>query len=239
MPVVDRFVHLVGSDGTSVGSPTVYTEDDAVPAAPVGNTWLGERYDTPATLGEANGDWVHPRMGTRGGLLTVHESSANTQGDGASNAPHVLVGHSFQVLAQRMYGFRYNSLGATDGTWDRERPNVAGTALASAARTTTQTTTLVNYSGRYLNVYLDVTNAGTGSITVSITEIDPVTSTATAILTGSAVTTVSHNIYRVGPGLTAAANAVANAVLPRNFSIVVTHNNANSITYSLGYQVTM
>jgi len=123
-------------------------------------------------------------------------------------------------------------------TWDRTRNNTDATVLTSAARTTTQTTTFTNYNSTYLRVVLDVTAAGTGSITLSIDAQDAVSGKWVNLLTGAPVTTISTNVYRVGPGLTAVANATANDFLSRNMRVVVTHNNANSITYSVGRQLT-
>ena len=112
------------------------------------------------------------------------------------------------------------------------------TALASAARTTTTNSgDLTNYDGRGLHVVVDVTSAGTGSITITIQGKDAVSGQYYTLLAGAAVTTVSTNVYKVYPGLTASANAVASDILPRTFRILSTHNNANSITYSCGCSV--
>ena len=80
-----------------------------------------------------------------------------------------------------------------------------------------------------------MTSAGTGSITLSILGVDPVSSATYPILAGAAVTTNSMNVYKVYPGLTASANAVANDHIPRVIALQVTANNANSVTYSCGY----
>jgi hypothetical protein len=108
--------------------------------------------------------------------------------------------------------------------------------LTSAARTTTQTLTpdAVNYNARGLHVVLDVTSAGTGSITLTIQGKDA-NGIYYTLLAGAAVTTNSTNVYRVGPGLTAAANAVANDFVPLTFRLLLTANNANSMTYSASY----
>lgn len=107
--------------------------------------------------------------------------------------------------------------------------------LASAARTTTQTQAdQTNSGGRGIIVVLDVTVIGTGNITLEIDGKDPVSGKYYAILTGAAVSSNSTNIYRVYPGLTAAANATANDVLPRTWRVKVTANNANAVTYSVG-----
>ena len=120
----------------------------------------------------------------------------------------------------------------------KPRPNVDITGLASAARTaTTNSGDLINYDGRGLFVVVDVTNAGTGSITLTIQGKDAVSGQYYTLLVGAAITTVSTNVYRVYPGLTASANSVASDILPRTYRLLVTHNNANSITYSVGASV--
>jgi hypothetical protein len=117
--------------------------------------------------------------------------------------------------------------------------NAAVTLLASAARTTTQTSAdLVNSNAKFLHVILDMTTVGTGSVTVTINGKDPASGKYYLLLAGAAVVTNVTNIYKVGPGLTAAANAAANDFIPAVFQIVVTANNANSATYSVGYNLT-
>jgi len=123
-------------------------------------------------------------------------------------------------------------------TWDRQRGNTDVSVLASAARTTTQTSAdQVNYNARGIQLVLDMTSVGTGSVTVSINGKDAVSGKYYPILTGAAVTTNSTNVYRVYPGLTAAANATVSDFLPRTFQVVVTANNGNSATYSVGYSL--
>lgn len=123
-------------------------------------------------------------------------------------------------------------------TWDRQRNNTDITVLASAARTTTTNSSdLTNYNGRGLHVVLDVTNAGTGSITITISGKDALGGLYYTLLTGAAVTTNSTNVYKIFPGATAVANAAANDILPRTWRVTVTHNNANSITYSVSASV--
>ena len=54
------------------------------------------------------------------------------------------------------------------------------------------------------------------------------------LLVGAAVVTNVTNVYKVGRALTAASNAVANSGIPQTVQIVVTANNANAATYSVG-----
>lgn len=91
-----------------------------------------------------------------------------------------------------------------------------------------------NENMRGLVVVLDVTVPGTGSVTITIQGKDQMSSQYYTILAGSAVTTQSTNVYKVYPGLTAAANSVASDIVPHQWRVLVTHNNANAITYTLG-----
>lgn len=116
--------------------------------------------------------------------------------------------------------------------------NAGTTLLASAAQTTTQTSAdQLNYTSRGIHVIVDVTSAGTGSITMTLNGKDPASGKYYLLLSGLAITTNSTNVYRLYPGITTAANANASDVLPRTFQIVITANNANSMTYSVGYNL--
>jgi hypothetical protein len=120
-------------------------------------------------------------------------------------------------------------------TWDRQRNNVDATLLASAARTTTQgPTTLTTYNLGAIVFVLDMTTVGTGSVTLTINEVDPASGKSILLLSGAAVVTNSTNVYIVDPMLTAAANSIAKNRITRTLSWTVTANNANSATYSLG-----
>jgi hypothetical protein len=120
-------------------------------------------------------------------------------------------------------------------TWDRARNNVDVTLLASAARTTTQgPTQLTTYNLGAIIFVLDMTTVGTGSVTLTINEVDPASGKSILLLSGAAVVTNSTNVYIVDPMLTAAANSIAKNRITRTLSWTVTANNANSCTYSLG-----
>lgn len=109
--------------------------------------------------------------------------------------------------------------------------------LPSASRTATPTATRVtNPDCKFAHVVLDVTvNAGgLGSITLSIYGRDKASGKRYLLLASAAVTAVATTIYKIGPGLTAAANAVANDVVPKELEIEVVHGNANPIAYSVG-----
>lgn len=104
--------------------------------------------------------------------------------------------------------------------------------------TTTQTSPdFTNEHGRGLKVFLVTTAIGTGSITLSIQVKDPQSATYTTLLSGLAVTTNTSNTYTVYPGAPATANVSANDLLTKTFRIVVTANNANAATYTVGASV--
>lgn len=129
--------------------------------------------------------------------------------------------------------FLYN-----ESSFDRQRGNTTIALLASAARTTTQTSAdLTNFNGRALHVILDMTTVGTGSATVTINGKDPASGKYYLLLSGAAVITNVTNVYKVGLGFANTANVSVNDFVPRIFQIVVTANNANTATYSVGYNL--
>lgn len=116
--------------------------------------------------------------------------------------------------------------------------------LASAARTATPDFQL-DQSGDYgpltnhqrfrgAHILLDVSAiAATPSLTVDIEGYDYGSDSWYNILTSAAVTTVSFNIYKVHPDLTAVANLIAADGLPFLWRVTVTAADADSATYSL------
>ncbi len=115
--------------------------------------------------------------------------------------------------------------------------NTSTSILASSARTTTQTqadqTNLVSHG---LHLIVDVTSAGTGSITPKIQGKDA-NGIYYDILVGSAITSTGTNVLKIYPGLVPVTNGVANDVLPLTWRSVITANNANSMTYSVAAQI--
>lgn len=154
-------------------------------------------------------------------LTQINSIAAQMAGTDAVTAANVL------LVAHALYN---------GATLDQQRGNLDNiVVLSSGARTTTQTQAdQTNYNHRGIIAVLDMTVVGTGSVTLEIDGKDPVSGKYYTLLTGAAVTTNSTNIYRVYPGLTAAANATANDVLPRTWRLKLTANNSNSATYSVG-----
>lgn len=111
--------------------------------------------------------------------------------------------------------------------------------LASAARTATTTSaTFKNNGHEALYVTLDVSAVTlTPSLILTIDRLDVASGNWINVLTGAAVTTVSTNVYKVAPQLTAAANSIVKDYAPSQFRVVVTHADADSATYSVGAEL--
>lgn len=209
--------------GTISGSGAAGAADSGNPVK------TGGKYNsTPPTLTDTHrGD---TQLDARGNTkVSVHSGASAILGAAAS--ADGIVAATAIALAALDLGHDFNGT-----TWDRRRANRNDTILASAARTATHNTAdLVNHNGRSLHLVIDTTAiAATPSVVFTIQGKDEVSGQYYTILASAAITSVSTVILRVGPGLTAAANLVANDVLPRTWRVLVTHGDADSITYSVG-----
>lgn len=236
--------------------PTTATTGTGIFAGPLNYRYFRLNFTGAYTSGNATGVILYSAspavmMGTQvTGTIQLASSSATGAAVptsavymGIQNGGSNLTG--WQSLNKVLDGDGGNGSGVVgihywnNSTADRARNNETVTLLASAAHTTTQTSAdLLNYNGlSMLDLILDVTTPGTGSITVTINGKDPASGKYYLLLGGAAVTTTTTNRYRVGPYLAAVANSIAQDVLPRVFQVVVTANNANSMTYSVGYNL--
>lgn len=86
------------------------------------------------------------------------------------------------------------------------------------------------------HILFDVTDleGGTPDVTVTMDGFDFGSETWYNLLTSLAVVTVSFNIYKIHPDFTAAANLVAKEGIPYLWRVILTHDDAQAITYSLG-----
>ncbi len=115
----------------------------------------------------------------------------------------------------------------------------ASTSLVTCAGcTVTQASAdQINWGGKCLNLVVDMTSAGTGSVTCTIQGKDTASGKYYTILAGAAVTTITTNLYQVCPALTAVANSVANNFLPKIWRVNCVANNANATTYTVGASI--
>lgn len=130
-------------------------------------------------------------------------------------------------------------MGFNGTTYDAWRNNLDTAALITAVGATTSQTGAdqVNYNDRGVKVVLDMTNAGTGSVTLTIQGKDAASGKYCTLLAGAAVVANSTNVYEVYPGITAAANSSASLTLPRTWRVITTANNANATSYTVGASV--
>lgn len=113
--------------------------------------------------------------------------------------------------------------------------NIHYTPLNVAGSTTTQTSPdFRNEWGVGAEIYLNMTNVGTGSVTLTVQGKDPTSGQYYTVLAGAAVTANGFNRYQVFPGGPSTVNVAANDIFPFVWRIVVTANNANPTTYSVG-----
>lgn len=112
-----------------------------------------------------------------------------------------------------------------------------GSLTIAAGVTVTQTgpDIVADQGARGVTVYVKTTAIGTGSITLTIQGKDVISGDYYTLLAGAAIVTNTANRYTVYPGLTAAANVTASDALPAVWRLVVTANNANAATYTVGW----
>lgn len=113
--------------------------------------------------------------------------------------------------------------------------------LPSAARTATPDTFELTETGRYtaLVVVLDVTAVvSTPSVTVAVVGVDRASGKTWPLVTSAAVAATGTTVLKVSPGITPVTNVAVADILPPTIRVVVTHGNANSITYTVAAHVT-
>lgn len=109
------------------------------------------------------------------------------------------------------------------------------TAFTSSARTATPTNAELTTEGaRGLHLVIDVTAVtSTPSVVPTVDAYSPLANKWYNLLTGVAITATGTTVLKIYPGIATAANAAASDVVPDTFRVVMTHGNANSITYSV------
>lgn len=116
-----------------------------------------------------------------------------------------------------------------------------GILLASAARTTAQTTDDQNSLDDGIIVIVDVTvKAAAGSLTPSIQGKDPASGKYYDLLTATAISATGTYTYYVGPGTgtNTGLTKCATVGLTSPWRVSIAVGNADSWTYSVGFQTT-
>lgn len=120
--------------------------------------------------------------------------------------------------------------------------NLDGELLAQASRTaSTAGPDQTNANSRGVLLYLDVTAAsGTGGLTVQVQGKDPSSGKyKTLNANPTAVTAIGTTAYMLYPGAstTGQVQQATSQVLPRTWRVNVSHGDASSYTYSVGYSL--
>jgi hypothetical protein len=107
------------------------------------------------------------------------------------------------------------------------------TLLPAVNRTATTTTRDFRCNGNYLRVRTVVTvDPEAASVIPKIQRKNP-DGTYTDVLVDAAIAAVGETILDVGPGLPTTANVSANALISGPYRVIVTHADADDITYSV------
>lgn len=160
--------------------------------------------------------------------------AVRTTGDNA-DAQATLAAGVLRVTAE---DFLFNG-----STWDRRYGNFAATALASASRglTTTSSADLTSYNATSIIVILNVTAAsGTGGLQIRIQAKDSISGNyANLNAAPTAITTTGTFVYVLGPSPTAQGDVqqATSGRLSRTFRITVTGGDTSSYTYSVSYEL--
>lgn len=96
--------------------------------------------------------------------------------------------------------------------------NITVQTLAAQGAGTVNGATQVNPNARGVMVCINISSV-TGSLTVAIQNVDPVSGVATAILTSAALAAGGQTFLFVYPGITAATNTAASAILTRSWRV--------------------
>ena len=106
---------------------------------------------------------------------------------------------------------------------------------ASAARTATPTAVSFSSRGRQrLHLIIDVTAiAASPSVVPTIDGYDSLSGKYYNLLTGVAITATGTTVLKIGPGMSASANAVAADFLPNTVRLTMTHGDSDSATYTV------
>lgn len=124
-------------------------------------------------------------------------------------------------------------------TFDLQRSNIEGVALASAARTAgINSADITNYNARGVVFFLNITAAsGTGGLQVTLQAKDPMSGAYTQInVSPTAVVAAGLKYHVFYPGASGGnTTQTTGSVLPRIFRFTVLVGDATSYTYSLSY----
>ena len=111
--------------------------------------------------------------------------------------------------------------------------------LPSTARTADVTSDDFLVKGRGLIVVIDVTlDPASASVVFTVRGVDHVSGSTFNLLTSAAIAATGTTVLRITPDLTAAANLIAETLLPTTLRVFADHTDTDSITYSVSGMLT-
>lgn len=107
--------------------------------------------------------------------------------------------------------------------------------LNKESRTATESVVIENNDVK-IGTFVLVVESGTGAATLTLTieGYDEASRTYYPILTALAVSTNDTFLYKVGVGVVPITNVSTDELLPDQFKVTITKNNATAVVYSLG-----
>ena len=143
------------------------------------------------------------------------------------------------TVGMEAYGLVYNG-----ATWDRDRTNIDGTALADATRTvgTADSGDIINYVGRGVQVLLNY-STGQAAMVLRILGKDALSSVYYPLLTTASISATGAAMFEVYPGVSAggattpATGGSRSDAIPRTFRITVLPSGSVTAAYSVGYSL--
>jgi hypothetical protein len=168
-------------------------------------------------------------------------SSAMAVVDQNNGQQGFIVGNAGKDGASGSNAIGMNAMTYNNSSMDRKRGNLDNITLTTSAAVgsgTVNAADQVNYNGRGVKVYLNITAIGTGTVTVTVQGKDPVTSTYYTLLASAAVATTGFTVLEVYPGVGVTANLSASTTLPRTWrTSAVAAMSVGTVTYTISTSV--
>lgn len=192
----------------------------------------------------ATGQYIY--NGANADAVRSATAASNTTGTGLLGVGNLMFDGTNHQLMQNATGASASASGLSKqlavgsyayngGTADYMRNNTTGVVIAAGATASNAGVTTTTYNASKAVIVVNVT-AITGTLTVTINAITA-SGYSYPILVSTAIATTGTTPLRIGEGLTASANAVANDILPRTIQVVTAVT--GTISYGVDYELSV
>ncbi len=127
---------------------------------------------------------------------------------------------------------------ATDPLRDEAPSSVRAMNVVAATATPKPAILSAPIGSGGLVVVVEVTTASGTGVTFTIEGVDRASNKTWVILTSTAKTTAATTVLRVSPNITAAANLIAQDLIPSEVIIRAAHSDGAALTYTVGVHFT-